>query len=128
MKALLDTHVLLWMAGNEAKLSAKAKKLVLNPESELFCSIASLWELSIKISLQKLSLPCTLAKFVEEEILGNNINFLAIKPTHTYTLSNLPFHHRDPFDRLLIAQAMRESLHVVTADSQFAAYAIQCYW
>ena len=128
MRALLDTHVLLWIASDESKLTNKAKKLVVNAEVELFCSMASLWEMSIKISLQKLTLPTSLARFVDDEILGNNIALLGIKPAHTYLVAQLPFHHRDPFDRLLIAQAMQEKLHLVSADPKMDHYSIKRYW
>jgi len=114
VKYLLDTHVLLWIAKDDPRLSQTAKSLYLDDGNEMFCSLASLWELAIKISMGKLSLDQPLQSFIDEHIFGNNIKILFIQTKHILPLENLPFHHKDPFDRLIIAQAIVESIPVIS--------------
>ena len=128
MKYLVDTHTLLWIAGYNPKLSKKAKEIYLNPKNEIFLSIASIWELSIKIGLKKLKLSLPLKKFVDIHILGNNIQILNINLNHLYRIEKLPLHHRDPFDRLIISQAIEEDIAIIGNDEIFDNYKIKRIW
>ncbi|EIC29737.1 MULTISPECIES: type II toxin-antitoxin system VapC family toxin [Methylomicrobium] len=123
MKLLLDTHILLWYLENDPKLPDTWKRYIEDRHNSIAVSIASLWEIAIKISLGKLELLDDLST-VESVLHQQGITLLPIKTSHLLQLLNLPFHHRDPFDRLIIAQAQVEQLSVVTHDSQFAQYSV----
>jgi PIN domain nuclease of toxin-antitoxin system len=128
MRLLFDTHTFLWWHGERAQLSPRVLELCEQPEHELFLSIATIWELQIKHHLNKLKLTRSLAAIIELEQATNNISLLSISPTHIYSLYNLPHHHRDPFDRLLIAQAQTENLSLLSVDPAFAQYEVQTIW
>ena len=128
MKLLLDTHAFLWFVLNEPKLSKEAKEAIVNPSSDVFVSPASFWELAIKISLGKYLLHVPFEQFLLESIDGNCFQLLPIEALHAVAVSQLPFHHRDPFDRMLIAQALVEQATIVSADSAFDAYPIARVW
>jgi PIN domain nuclease of toxin-antitoxin system len=128
LKLLLDTHTLLWFALGDERCSDKARQLIEDPINEKWVSPASLWELAIKISLGRYSLPGHFEDFAHAAIEGNGFSTLPILPKHTGSLIHLPFHHRDPFDRLVIAQAMTELMSLVSADEVFDAYPIQRLW
>lgn len=125
MKYLIDTHILLWMTSEQEQLSRKIRNILNDEKCEIYLSIASVWEMAIKISLSKLGLPLELQKFVQTHVLDNGILLMPIKKEHTYMLTTLPFHHRDPFDRLLISQASTESIPILTADKIFKKYDVQ---
>lgn len=122
MKYLIDTHILLWLASDNPRLSKKVKKIFLNVENEIYLSIASIWEMAIKISLNKLMIKLPLKKFIEENIIGNGIKILDIKVDHLLEIEKLPFHHHDPFDRMIISQSIFESMNIITVDSNFNYY------
>jgi PIN domain nuclease of toxin-antitoxin system len=128
MKMLLDTHALLWAISGDERLGPNARASFLNSENQLFFSIASLWEIGIKLSLGKLLLRERWLEIIRIEMKSNMIEWLSIEPTHCLVLSTLPFHHRDPFDRMLVAQAITESMHVASRDKRLAAYGINCVW
>lgn len=128
MRHLLDTHTLLWIINGDPKLSEKVKSLFLDEDNDIAISMASIWEMAIKISLNKLKIPGPLAEFVAEHIKGNKINILPIELNHIYHLENLPFFHRDPFDRLIIAQAMAENMSILGQDEVFDQYSINRIW
>jgi PIN domain nuclease of toxin-antitoxin system len=109
-------------------LSATAKDLIGDPDNDVEISPASYWEMAIKISLNKYALPEPYGVFMEREIRVNQFRILPIELRHTSALTTLPFHHCDPFDRLLIAQAMIEQIPIVSNDSVFDAYAVQRLW
>ena len=127
MKLLLDTHAFLWFLLDDERLSTSARTAIEQTEI-LHLSPASHWEIAIKISLEKYVLPEPFAQFMERELANNNITILPIEITHTAQLTALPFHHRDPFDRLIIAQALAEKLSVISIDSQFDAYGVGRVW
>lgn len=127
MKLLLDTHTFLWFIEDNPRLSVDAKAL-LESDAELLISTASLWEIAIKTSIGKLTLTQPFETFLPQQLELNNITILSIELAHLAIVSALPFYHRDPFDRLLIAQAMNEQLPVVSADAAFDAYAIERLW
>lgn len=123
MKILLDTHTFLWFINDSPELSGSAADL-LESDVDLLLSTASLWEIAIKVSLNKLTLPDSYEQFIPQQITLNNIEILTITFEHLTIVSRLPFHHRDPFDRLLIAQSMSENLQIVSTDTQFDRYGI----
>jgi PIN domain nuclease of toxin-antitoxin system len=123
MNLLLDTHAFLWHYSGTAGLSQDVKKLTESPENQLFLSIASLWEISIKNSLGKLELNTQLDVFFADIDL-KGYNLLSINTMHILQSSAMPFHHRDPFDRLIIAQSIVESMPVITKDPLFLPYGV----
>ncbi|MFN8372891.1 MAG: type II toxin-antitoxin system VapC family toxin [Anaerolineae bacterium] len=128
MKLLLDTHTLLWWDGVPTRLSTKALKLLQDPSSRLYISIATLWELQIKVQLGKLQLRVPLNQIVQEQQRDNRVQMLLVKPAHIYALDGLPLHHRDPFDRMLIAQAQTEKAVLVSQDAVFSQYPVSVIW
>jgi PIN domain nuclease of toxin-antitoxin system len=127
MRLLLDTHAFLWFIDDNPRLSAQAKAL-LESDADLLLSVASLWEISIKVSIGKLSLAQPYSVFVQQQLTDNAIEMLPISLAHLGLVATLPFHHRDPFDRLVIAQAMVEGLPIVSLDAAFDAYAVNRLW
>ena len=128
MKYLLDTHALLWFLRGDKKLSAKARGLIDNPGNRKFLSIASLWEIAIKVSLRKLVLDKPFEKLFPEQLHFNRIEILDITVDSLTKLTTLPFHHREPFDRLIIAQAIVERLPIIGVDAVFDVYGISREW
>ena len=120
MKLLLDSHSYLWAITRPAELAASARRAIDDPENQRFVSIASLWEMTIKLSIGKLDLPDNYMDGVDH-IAGT---LLTIATPHVKRLKSLPLHHRDPFDRMLIAQAQEEGLTIVTRDRAFCAYGV----
>lgn len=128
MKFLLDTHTFLWFIEGSPQLSTKAPKLIDTRTNRSYLSVASLWEIAIKISLGKLQLSRPFEVLIPRELGRRNLTRLDITVEHTAQVSKLPFHHRDPFDRLLIAQALVEQLPIVSADVSFDAYGVTRLW
>jgi len=128
MKVLLDTHALLWLVTGDDRLSETARQTFLNLEDKLFFSAASLWEICIKISLEKIALKSGWFQTIQDEMELNAVLWLPIEMPHCVEVAKLPFHHRDPFDRMLIAQAIVEDMQLLSRDSQLSAYAIKRIW
>ena len=126
-RLLLDTNAFLYFINNDTALSKKAKKVV-EAEVDLLISAASLWEIAIKFSIGKLTLPDTFGNFIPTQIYQNNIEILPITLPHLEKVSSLPFHHKDPFDRLIIAQSIVENLPVISSDVAFDLYGIERIW
>lgn len=124
MNLLLDTHIFIWWDSQSASLSSSARALCENPSNTLYLSLASVWEMQIKQQLGKLDLSRPLALLIAEQQQANDIRILPIQMEHIFALGNLPAHHRDPFDRLLIAQAQIEGLLLLSDDVIFSQYAI----
>lgn len=122
MKYLIDTHILLWFCSDYQLLSQRIRRILLNRKNSLFVSLASIWEIAIKSSLGKLTLSVTIDQFVRTQIIKNDINILEIKLEDLYLVEKLPFHHRDPFDRLIIAQALNEGIDLISMDPVFKKY------
>jgi PIN domain nuclease of toxin-antitoxin system len=120
MNLLLDTHVLLWWLGDESKLSKKAKEAIASGENRVFVSAVSIWEIVIKEALGKLQVPRNFREVLNTEIFLQ----LDITANHAFACRELPPLHRDPFDRLLIAQALVERFTLISSDSQFRRYKI----
>lgn len=127
MTFLLDTHAFLWFINDDARLSPTALKL-LESDADLLFSMASLWEIAIKVSLKKLTLPLPFHSFVEQHLIANEIELLSIQSSHLEQLIELPFYHRDPFDRLIIAQTLTNDLELVSGDTVFDPYSLKRHW
>ena len=128
MNVLLDTHAFLWFVEDSPHLSIVARQLIEKDDIQPYLSIASLWEMAIKISLGKLTLATPFEQFIPHQLELNSINLLNVSIEHTSAIANLPFHHRDPFDRLLAVQARIEKLALISTDSIFDAYGIERIW
>ncbi|MBD2504237.1 type II toxin-antitoxin system VapC family toxin [Anabaena azotica] len=128
MNLLLDTHVLIWSTGNPEKLSENVRNLLLDTSNSWVVSIASVWEIQIKYQLGKLNLISPLPSLIETQQRVNKLRILPIELAHIYALDGLPNHHRDPFDRIVIAQAIVEKIPLLSVDTVFDAYPIQKIW
>lgn len=128
MKILLDTHAFIWFIEGNKNLSINAKTAIESTDNHCFLSIASLWEMAIKSSLGKLQLAIELDQLINNHVYGNNFQLLAINTTALCLLQSLPFHHRDPFDRLIIAQAITNELTLLTKDDFIKSYNVNCLW
>jgi PIN domain nuclease of toxin-antitoxin system len=124
MRILIDTHIFIWIATEPERLSPRFIESIVDRQNSLFLSLASIWEIQIKVALGKLDLKGDLATIIDIQIEQNSIELLSIDLTHIYALSNLPAHHRDPFDRLIIAQSQVEKMTLATVDSAFERYEI----
>ena len=124
MQLLIDAHILIWFLEGNKLLPKLRRQIIANPQNDIFVSIASLWEIAIKISIGKLTLAKPLADIIKQ-ITIENIEILSIVPEHTLQVSALPFHHRDPFDRIIIAQSQVENLPTMTDDGEFGNYGVK---
>jgi PIN domain nuclease of toxin-antitoxin system len=124
MQLLIDTHILIWFLEGNKSLSKPRRQIIINPRNDVLVSIAALWEMAIKISLGKLTLSQPFADVIKQ-IAAEDIDILPISPEHTLQVSTLPFHHRDPFDRIIVAQAQVENLPVMSNDAEFGNYGIK---
>lgn len=122
MRYLLDTHSFLWFINGDNQLSGKAKKAILDADKVKYISIASLWEIAIKVNIGKLKIDMPFEDLMQKHIVANSFEILPITFEHTHELSKLDLHHRDPFDRIIIAQAISEMFTVITIDSIFQNY------
>ena len=127
MQYLLDTHAFIWFINGDKTLPKNIKEIIANTDNDCFISVASIWEIAIKQSLNKLELKDNFSK-IETFIEENDITLLPIEFDHLQKLLKLPFHHRDPFDRIIIAQALAEQITVITKDEAFAKYKVKALW
>jgi PIN domain nuclease of toxin-antitoxin system len=128
MKLLLDTHTLLWMVDGSAELSSRAAKLIADGSNTKHVSLATLWEIAIKVSTGKLKLGQSLEGFIADLRATSLIHFEPLEDSHIVKVSELPFHHRDPFDRLIVAQAIVGGMVIVGRDEVFDEYGIVRAW
>jgi PIN domain nuclease of toxin-antitoxin system len=128
VKALLDTHSLLWFALDDPRLSGPARKCISDGDNDLFVSPATFWEIAIKIRLGKYAINEDFTGFFSRQMLQNSFTLLPIALEHAAIIATLPLHHRDPFDRLLIAQAMSERIPIVSADQILDLYSVPRIW
>jgi len=128
MRLLLDTHTFLWFVLDDPQLSVSARTLIEDPANDILISPATYWEIAIKVRLGKLVLFAPYDDFMQRGIIGNDFEVLLIEPKHTSVLTTLPLHHRDPFDRLLIAQALIEAIPIVSVDVAFDPYGVRRLW
>jgi PIN domain nuclease of toxin-antitoxin system len=123
VRVLIDTHTFLWAASNRSALSTSALQILTDVGNECLLNIVSPWEITIKFATQKLSLPSLPSPFIALQISNLALELLPINLAHLAPLESMPFHHRDPFDRLLISQSLVENVPILSADSAFDAYA-----
>lgn len=128
MRVLFDTHTFMWWDSDLDKLPLHVQDLCFHPDNQLVLSIVSIWEMQIKIQLGKLELGKPLAEVITHQRKTNQIELLPVYYDHVIELAKLPLHHKDPFDRLLIAQALVEDMVIVSRDPQFAAYVVPVEW
>ena len=128
MRFLLDTHAFLWAVLDDPRLSDKARGLMLNADNELLVSPASYWEIAIKISVGKYTLDDDFETFMERQTAYSEFTLLPISLKHAAVVATLPFHHRDPFDRLLIAQAISEGIPIISTDHALDLYSVKRIW
>lgn len=128
MKLLLDTHAFIWWDSNPEQLSNTALNLLADSANELLLSVASIWKIQVKRQFGKLSLQSSLSEILTAQQTTNALSILPINVEHVLTLDQLPAIHKDPFDRILIAQAIYEDAALVSTDSVFASYPVQTIW
>lgn len=128
MKVLLDTHCFLWWISEKERLNEKAKLILANGQNAVYLSAASAWEIAIKVSIGKLTLPEPPSFFVPSRLAAQSIEALPINHVHALHVEHLPPFHKDPFDRMLVAQAQIENLAIVTADRKLLAYPVEILW
>lgn len=127
MNLILDTHSFIWFINGDNNLSAKARKEIENPVNAKFISIASIWEMAIKVSLDRLEINRPFED-INKQIDNNGFEILPILFEHTLKLTKLSFHHRDPFDRLIIAQSLTEKMPIISKDKHFDSYKVKRIW
>jgi PIN domain nuclease of toxin-antitoxin system len=125
---LVDTHAFLWFVFDDPRLSPEADGLLADRKTKKVLSVVSLWETALKVSIDKLDLGMPFNDFLHQCVQTRELDLLAIRLPHLSAYVDLPFHHRDPFDRLLIAQARVERLPVITSDDRFSKYGVQALW
>lgn len=128
MRFLLDTHSFLWFLSGDKRMSATARTLIGDGDHEALLSKASLWEIAIKAGLGKLALAKPFAELIPEQLHENAIELMSIEVRDLAKVAELPFHHRDPFDRLIIAQALSRGLPIVGNDLEFSKYGVELFW
>jgi PIN domain nuclease of toxin-antitoxin system len=129
VKVLLDTHAFLWWVADDPRLSPRARRILAESANEVYFSAASGWELAIKARLGRLSVGgADIADFVAEQLAVNGFQVLPVNLSHALRTYALPDHHKDPFDRMLVAQAISEELALVSADRKLAAYKVRIVW
>ena len=127
-RLLLDTHALLWWCFDDPRLSATARAAIAQADNHCFVSAASAWEMAVKVSLGRLDVGGDLAGFLPQQLAAHRLRWQPIELPHTLRVATLPWHHRDPFDRLLVAQAQAEGLTLVSADTALRAYDVPLLW
>ncbi len=128
MAALLDTNIFLWFITGDERLSPNVREFISDSDNDLFLSVASLWEIAIKVSIGKLELVRPFNQLFPEQLDENSIDLLPIKLVHLSALLELPLHHRDPFDRLIIAQGIKENIPIISGDKIFQQYPVEVIW
>ncbi len=125
MNILLDSHTLIWFSQNSPQLSSSAIEILEDRNNLLFLSLVRVWEIQIKVQLGKLNLDISLSEIVKDQTKINDVQILPMKLSHIWTLDTLPYYHKDPFDRLLISQAITENLIILGVDSVFDSYPVE---
>jgi PIN domain nuclease of toxin-antitoxin system len=128
MRILLDTHTFIWFDSQPVQLSDTCRSMLADQNNSLFLSIASIWEMQIKCQAGRLNLRLPLSRLIDEQFQNAGLEILPIEALHVYELQNLPDVHRDPFDRIMIAQAIVEKMSFMSKDSVLAAYPVQQVW
>ncbi|AFY73531.1 hypothetical protein Syn7502_01463 [Synechococcus sp. PCC 7502] len=128
MRILLDTHTFLWWVADDPKLSVNAKAIIANPDNDVYFSVVSAWEIIIKVGTGKLTLSEAPETYIPSRVASNQFEILPVQMSHILRVNSLPNFHKDPFDRLLIAQSMEENLLIVTIDNLIIQYPVKSIW
>ncbi len=128
MRVLFDTHAFLWIISNDPQLSPSARDTFSRQENEIILSVASVWEILLKAATGKFPFPQPVGRFLRTELRKTSVTVLPILLQHVLRLEDLPPHHRDPFDRIILAQAIEEDLPIMSADSKFRLYPVEVLW
>ena len=128
MNVLLDTHAFLWWIADDVRLSQAARDAISDPDNEILVSAASAWEIAIKVGIGRLTLPAPAKRFVPRQVQRNGFVALPIQLEHALAVEDLPKHHKDPFDRMLVAQARAEKLTLITDDPLIQRYNVETLW
>ncbi|MDD2722950.1 MAG: type II toxin-antitoxin system VapC family toxin [Methylovulum sp.] len=128
MNILLDTHVFLWLRTEPEKIPEQVLAAYYDINNDVYLSLASIWEMQIKHQLGKLDLEVPLKDMIEKQRANNGLQILSVEPRHIYGLAELPFHHKDPFDRIILIQAKLDGLELATADTAFCHYGVNLFW
>ena len=128
MNILLDTHAFLWAVTDDPRLTAAARAVFAESSNSLFLSVVSMWEIVLKARAGKLQLKGSAARFFADQLARNSLSALDVRPQHVLRVAELPRLHRDPFDRLLVAQAQVENMLLLTADTQIRRYSVKVIW
>jgi len=128
MKYLLDTHAVLWFWWDDPRLGARARSVIMDPANQKLVSLATPWEVAIKTSLKKIDIGGPYEGFFSQQMTRSCFEWMAFREEHFCRLSDLPFHHRDPFDRMLVAQALVENVSIISSDAHFEAYGVSRVW
>jgi PIN domain nuclease of toxin-antitoxin system len=128
MKVLLDTHAFLWAITDDPQLSERARNILESGRNELFVSVVSLWEILVKVQIAKLPLPRPVGRYLQQQLATATMQVLPVTFSHVLQLEQLPLHHRDPFDRFLVAQSIDEDLAILTADPALKSYPAKLIW
>ncbi len=128
MKLLLDTHTFLWIVGDDARLSPVARNAFRSSQNEVLLSVASIWEIVVKATRGKLPFPKPAAPYLREQIRQTRVEVLPIMLSHVFRLESLPMRHRDPFDRILVAQALGERIPLLSRDRMLGGYGVEILW
>jgi PIN domain nuclease of toxin-antitoxin system len=128
LRVLFDTHGFLWAVSDDSHLSSTARRIFTDPANEILLSVASIWEILVKAEAGRLPLPRPSASYIQSQLLKTSTEVLPILLRHVLQIANLPPHHRDPFDRIILAQAVEEKIPVVSADTKFRAYPVEVLW
>lgn len=128
MRALLDTHAFLWWISNDARLSERCRAIISNGVNQILFSAVSAWEIAVKAGIGRLAIPGDVETYIVEQVSRNRFEILPISLSHALRVSRLPNHHKDPFDRMLVAQAQVERVTILTGDAQIARYPIRVTW
>lgn len=128
MRLLLDTHAFIWFDAGDGRLGEATRRLIQDRSNEVYVSVASFWEMAIKASMGRLALRTTVSQLMVEAPAQNDLTLLPILPHHLAEVQALPFHHRDPFDRMLVAQARADGLTLVSRDAALGGYAVERRW
>jgi PIN domain nuclease of toxin-antitoxin system len=128
VKVLLDTHTFLWAIRADERLSSRAREIFIAGRNELLLSVASIWEILLKVQVGKIRFEEPAVGYLKRQIFKNNIRMLPILMDHVAHLESLPLHHRDPFDRILVAQSMEENLSLLSADPLMKSYSVSVIW
>lgn len=125
---LIDTHAFLWFVFDDPRLSAAAGTVFTDRAVDKILSMASLWEIAVKVNIGKLKLGMSFSEFIDATVTSRELRLLDLELAHLAAYAELPLHHRDPFDRLLVAQAKAEGLAMLTSDERFSAYGVETHW